>query len=478
MELLYETLAAELSESIARGVLRPGDRLPSVRLLARQRKVSVATVLQAYLRLENEGLIEVRPQSGHYVRPRRALELAEPRTSRRAHTPAKVQVSTGVAALVASMRDPSVVPLGSALLSPDLLPTGALNRMLAGIAREMSSAGATYESGPGLLTLRRQLARRSVTWGMSLGADDFVTTNGAVEALHLALRAVARPGDAIAVESPTYFGVLQLIEELGLKAVEVPTHPRTGVDLEELEQVIRTTASLKAVLVMPTVSNPLGTVMSDEAKQQLVRLVAKYDLDLIEDDAYGELVFDSPRPRPARAWDREGRVLFCGSISKTLAPGYRVGWIAPGRHQERIEQLKFAFTVASPTLPQMAVAEFLASGGYDRHLRRLRATLRGQVDRVREAIADSFPAGTRVTAPAGGFVLWVELPQGADALELQSRALARGIAIAPGQIFSARGRFAHCLRLSCGFPWSARIEAAITTVGELATVQLSRRRTA
>lgn len=478
MELLYEKLAAELTESIARGVLRPGDRLPSVRLLARQRKVSVATVLQAYLRLENQGLVEVRPKSGHYVKSRRALELAEPRTSRRASAPAKVQVSTGVAALIASMRDPSVVPLGSALLSPDLLPIGALNRMLAASAREMSTAGASYDAPPGLLTLRQQLARRSVTWGMSLAPEDFVTTNGAVEALHLALRAVARPGDAIAVESPTYFGVLQLIEELGLKAVEVPTHPRSGFELDALEQVIRTTPSLKAVLAMPTVSNPLGTVMPDEAKEKLVRLVAKHDLELIEDDAYGELVFDSPRPRPARAWDRDGRVLLCGSISKTLAPGYRVGWIAPGRHQERVEQLKFAFTVASPTLSQMAVAEFLASGGYDRHLRRLRATLRGQVERVREAIADSFPAGTRVTAPQGGFVIWVELPQGADALELQARALAKGIAIAPGQIFSARGRFAHCLRLSCGFPWSAHIAAAIATVGELAGAQLIRRRSA
>ncbi len=478
MDLLYETLAAELNASITRGVLRPGDRLPSVRLLARQRRVSVATVLQAYLRLENQGVIEVRPKSGHYVRTRRALELAEPRTSRRAASPAKVQVSTGVAALSASMRDPAVVPLGSALLSPDLLPIRALNRMLAGIAREVSTAGATYESGPGLLTLRRQLARRSVTWGMSLAADDFVTTNGAVEALHLALRAVAKPGDAIAVESPTYFGVLQLIEELGLKAVEVPTNPRSGFELDALEQVIRSTPSLKAVLAMPTVSNPIGCVMPDDAKEKLVKLVTKYGLDLIEDDAYGELVFDSPRPRPARAWDREGRVLFCGSISKTLAPGYRVGWIAPGRHMQRIEQLKFAFTVASPTLPQLAVAEFLASGGYDRHLRRLRATLRGQVDRVREAIAESFPAGTRVTAPSGGFVLWVELPQGADALELQSRALARGIALAPGPIFSARGRFAHCLRLSCGFPWSPRIAAAVATVGELATAQLARRRSA
>ncbi len=478
MDLLYEKLAADLGGSVERGALRPGDRLPSVRILARQRGVSVATVLQAYLRLENEGLIEVRPKSGHYVRSRRALDLAEPRTSRRASAPARVQVSTGVAALVASMRDPAVVPLGSALLSPDLLPVRALNRMLAESAREMSNAGASYDAPPGLLTLRRQLARRSVSWGVELTADDFVTTLGAAEAIHLSLRAVAQPGDAIAVESPTYFGVLQIIEELGLKAVEVPTHPRTGLDLDALEQVIRTTPSLKAVLAMPTVSNPLGTVMSDEAKEKLVRLVARYDLDLIEDDAYGELVFDSPRPRPARAWDRDGRVLLCGSISKTLAPGYRVGWVAPGRHQERIEQLKFSYNIASPTLPQMAVAEFLAGGGYDRHLRRLRATLRGQVERMREAIAQSFPPGTRVTAPAGGFVLWVELPQGADAFELQARAYAKQIAIAPGPIFSARGRFNHCLRMSCGFPWSDRIAEAIGIVGALATAQLGRRKSA
>lgn len=476
--LLYEKVASELEESIARGALRPGDRLPSVRLLAGQRHVSVATVLQAFLRLENQGFIEVRPRSGHYVRPRRQLELAEPRTTRCATAPSKVQVGTGIAALRQSMQDPEVVPLGAAHLSPDLLPIRALNRMLASCAREMSTAGATYDAPPGLPTLRRQLARRSVTWGVPLTADDFVTTVGAMEALHLALRAVAKPGDAIAVEAPTYFGVLQLIEELGLKAVEVPMHPRTGMDLDALEQVVKQTSSLKAVLSMPTVSNPAGCVMPDDARERLVKLLARYDLPLIEDDAYGELVFDSPRPRPVRAWDKDGRVLLVGSVSKTLAPGYRVGWIAPGRYQERIERLKFSQTVATPTLTQMAVAEFLASGGYDRHLRRLRTTLASQVERVREAIAHCFPEGTRVSMPAGGFVLWVELPQGADSVELQARALERKIAIAPGPIFSARGRFAHCMRLSCGFPWNERTGRAIETLGELARQQLSRRRSA
>ncbi len=473
--LLYERLALELSESIAKGALRPGDRLPSVRQLSQQRHVSVSTVLQALVLLEGQGLIEVRPRSGHYVRTRRSLELAEPRPALRPTLPARVQVGSGIAALIGSMRDPTVVPLGSASLSPELLPLATLNRMLAAGAREIKHAGGSYDGPAGLPTLRRQLARRSISWGAPLSEDDFIVTVGATEALNLCLRAVSRPGDAVIVESPTYFGVLQLIEELSLKAIEVPTSPRSGLDLDALEAVLKDRPDVKAVISMPTVSNPLGSVMPDEAKERLVRLLARHDVPLIEDDAYGELVFESPRPRPARAWDFEGRVLLCGSISKTLAPGYRIGWVAPGRYRERVERLKFSATVATPTLTQMAVAEFLASGGYDRHLRRLRATLKGQVEQVREAVGEHFPAGTRVSSPQGGFVLWVELPRGCDALALQAAALERKVAIAPGPIFSLRRRFESCLRLSCGQPWSEPLARSVKTLGELAHAQLARR---
>lgn len=474
--LLYERLAAELAESIVKGALRPGDRLPSVRLLSSQRHVSVSTVLQALVLLESQGLIEVRPRSGHYVRPRRALELAEPRAALRATSPARVQVGSGIAALVSSMRDPQVVPLGSASLAPDLLPLATLNRMLAQGAREIRHAGGNYDGPDGLLTLRRQLARRSISWGAPLSEDDFIVTVGATEALNLCLRAVSKPGDTVIVESPTYFGLLQLIEELSLKAIEVPTSPRTGIELDALEQVLKERPDAKAVLAMPTVSNPLGSVMPDENKRALVELLARHDVPLIEDDAYGELVFESPRPRPARAWDHKGRVLLCGSISKTLAPGYRIGWVAPGIYRERVERLKFSSTLATPTLTQMAVAEFFASGGYDRHLRRLRGTLQHQTQRMREAIAEHFPEGTRVSDPQGGFVLWVELPQGCDSYELQARALERRIAIAPGPIFSVRRRFEACLRITCGLPWTPELAQAVQTIGDLAHQQLARRR--
>jgi DNA-binding transcriptional MocR family regulator len=475
-ELLYEKLAHELAQAIEHGTLRPGDRLPSVRGLAQQRKVSVATVLQALLRLENDGLLEVRPRSGHFVRAKHHGSLEEPRLPRRQLAPSRVSVSGGVHALMKAMRDPGLVPLGAAQISPELLPIAALNRRLSAIAREMQQAGGTYGDTAGLPTLRRQLARRSVSWGLSLHESEFVITVGAMEGLNLALRAVARPGDTIAVESPTYFGVLQAIEALGLKAVEVPAHPRTGLDLDALEQVFKQ-GTVRGVLASPNVSNPLGAVMPDDAKERLVRLCARHDVPLIEDDVYGDLAFEG-RPRPASAWDRDGRVLLVGSISKTLAPGYRIGWVAGGRYQERIERLKYASTVSTPTLLQMPIAEFLANGGYDRHLRRLRTQLRAQVERTREAVCRSFPPGTRVSAPAGGFVLWLELPAGVDAFTLQSKALEAGIAIAPGPIFSARERYTNHIRLSCGFPWSERLARAVQTVGALTTQLATQRRSA
>lgn len=474
--LLYERIADEMAEAIKHGALRTGDRMPSVRRLARQRRVSVATVLQAYLRLEDDGLIEVRPRSGHFVRALQAQSLAEPRVARRNLAPARVSLTRGVRALMESHRDLGVVPLGAAQVSPELLPIRQLNRRLAAIVREIQDTGARYGDVTGEVSLRRQLARRSVNMGVSLHPSEFVVTVGATEGLHLALQAVAKPGDAVAVEVPTFFGVLQAVEQLGLKAIEIPSHSRTGLDLDGLEQVLQQRA-VRAVIAQPNVSNPLGSVMSDEAKERLVRLCTRHDVPLIEDDVYGELAFDG-RARAALAWDKDGRVLLVGSVSKTLAPGYRIGWIVPGRYLERVERLKYSLTVSTPPLLQMAVAEFLSSGGYDRHLRRLRAQLRNQVERTREAVAALFPQGTRVSSPAGGFVVWVELPSGVDAYALQAAALEQHISIAPGPIFSARERFTNCVRLSCGFPWSYVTERALATLGQITRTLAGGRRSA
>jgi DNA-binding transcriptional MocR family regulator len=465
---LYEHLADELGQAIDRGALRGGDRLPSVRRLAQERSVSVATVLEAYLRLENAGLIEVRPKSGHFVR-RRSLLTAEPRTPRTCKAPSRVTVSDAYTKILAAMRDPELLPLGCTTIDQSYLPIQALNRLIIQVTREMTTVGARYEGAPGLLTLRRQIARRAIEVGVALDESDVCTTIGATEALSLALRAVARPGDVIAVESPAYFGVLQTIEGLGLRALEIPANPRTGLDVSAFEDTLRV-QPIRAIVVTPTVSNPLGSIMPDDERERLVRITRRHDVPIIEDDVYGELVFDGSRPRPLRAFaggSEDSHVLLVGSVSKTLAPGYRVGWLAGGRWHDQIVRLKYGSTLACPSLPGMAVAEFLASGGYDRHLRRLRAALAGNVERYREMIATEFPEGTRVSAPRGGFVLWVELPPGVDALQLHDQALRRRIVVAPGPLFSARQRFANFIRISAGTPWSERIAEGMRTLARL-----------
>jgi DNA-binding transcriptional MocR family regulator len=467
---LYEKIADELAAMVARGALRPGDRLPSVRRLSEERSVSVATVVAAYLVLEGRGVAEARPKSGHFVRARRAADAPVPTIPRRTPAPARVSIDAGADDLIQAMLQArkGQVPLGCAYVAKELLPLRRLNAILASVAREGGGPGGEYDELRGSLQLRRQLALRAAGWGVVLDEDELVTTLGATDALNLALASVARPGDVIALESPAYFSFLRMFEHHGLRALEIPTDPRTGLDLDALEDALQRTP-VRAVLCSPNFQNPLGARMPDENKQRLVKMVARRGIALIEDDVYGDLSHDGSRPRPAKAFDTDGSVLLLGSMSKTLAPGYRVGWLAPGRFQEAVLRRKSAMTLACPTPTEMAVAELLEEGGYDRHLRRLRRALAEQCTRYRDAIVRSFPEGTRVSRPQGGFVVWVEMPQGTSGIALQAQALERGIAIAPGPIFSARQRFQHCIRISTGHPFSPRIERAIGTLGRLAS---------
>jgi DNA-binding transcriptional MocR family regulator len=466
-ELLYDHVAGQIAQLVEAGTLRPGERIPSVRTLSRQQGVSVSTVLQAYRLLEDRGLIEARPQSGYFVRPKRWTPPAEPAISRPARQATEVNVGELVMRVMQALENPALIRLGAAFPSPELLPTAQLNRGLAAVGRRSGSAGSEYSVPPGNLALRTQIARRALEAGCALSPDEIVITCGAMEALNLCLRVVAKPGDTIAIESPTYFGLLQCIELLGFKAVEIPTHPREGVSLDALGYALET-HPIKACLFVLNFNNPLGSCMSDANKARLVEMLAEREIPLIDDDIYGDLAFSGRRPRTAKSFDRTGNVLLCDSFSKTLAPGYRVGWCAPGRWQRQVEQLKLVTTVATATLPQMAVADFLANGGYNHHLRRIRRLYAEKVHRMSQAVSESFPSGTRITRPTGGYVLWVEMPPSVNSLELFDRALAAGISIVPGPIFSAKGKFKNFVRLNCGNPWSRTIEQAVIKLGRFA----------
>lgn len=469
-DILYLRLAQELAASIEQGLLRVGERLPGLRNLSRQKGVSVATAVAAYHYLETQGFIEARPRSGYYVRMRASLE--EPAQSQPIAQPTPVTGQAMVQRLVEASADPAIVQLGAALIDPALLPTRAIEQALVQAARHHRVRACGYEFSPGYAGLRRQLARRMADTGCRVHPDDIIITNGCQEALTLALRVVTKPGDIVALESPTFYGLLQAVEALGLKALEIPTHPRTGLSLEALQLALEQWP-VKACVVVPNFSNPLGYCMPDSQKQALVELTARYQVPLIEDDIYGDLAFDHQRPGSAKQFDRQGRVLYCSSLSKTLSPGLRLGWIVAGRYREPVAQQKFVTSLASATVTQLAVCELLESGRYDRHLRSLRNALAQGVSRMIEAVGQYFPPGTRITRPGGGFVIWVELPEAVDSFTLSQQALRHGVSIAPGPIFSASGKYRHFLRLSCAHQWNSRVEQAVATLGRLIQANLA-----
>ncbi|MDX3985025.1 MAG: PLP-dependent aminotransferase family protein [Achromobacter sp.] len=464
---LYETLADEIAKSIRDGVMRAGDKLPSVREACAARGVSPSTVFQAYYLLEARGLIRAQPRSGYYVHAPAESRPPEPGTSNPDGESTELAISERIFDILGSVRNRDVTPLGSAFPSPLLFPLPRLAQAMAAHLKRQDPLDTVEDLSPGNPGLRRQIALRYLIGGMNVPASDIVVTNGALEALNLCLQAVTQVGDTVMVEAPTFYGALQALERQGLKALEVPTHPRTGVDLAAMEAAIKRHAP-SACWLMTQFQNPLGSLMPDDKKRQLVEMLARHGIPLIEDDVYGELYYGAARPVPAKAYDTEGLVLHCSSFSKCLAPGYRIGWASAGRYSRQVQRLKLSSTLSASGPAQGAIAEYLEQGGYDRHLRRLRQTLQTQQDRMADAIAQEFPAGTRVTRPQGGFFLWVELPAAVDALALHRDALARGISVAPGPIFSASSQFASALRLNYGHPWDAAHEDAIRVLGELA----------
>jgi DNA-binding transcriptional MocR family regulator len=467
---LYAQVADQIHALIRAGTLRPGERVPSVRRLSRQQAVSVATVLQAYERLEDAGVIEARPQSGYYVK-RVAAPVEEPATSKPPQRALTVEVNALADAMLAAGQDSKMVSFGSACPNADMFPLERVRRVLSSRARRNRASLGSYGLPPGSEALRRAIARRALEWGCRIDHRNLVLTNGCMEALNLCLRAVTRPGDTVALESPTYYGFLQILQALGLKALEIPTHPRTGISLEALEAALGA-HEVKAVLVMPNVSNPVGATMSEAAKKRLVEMLAAKNVPLVEDHIYSELAYDATARRAAKCFDRTGNVMLCSSFSKTLAPGLKAGFIEPGRWREQIRMLKFVASGGNSEIVELTLAELLESGGYERSLRHMRRRCEQQVDAARGVIAESFPRGTKVTRPTGGFILWVELPRGGDSIQLFEKLLERGISIAPGPMFSASQRYRNCMRISVGHPWTERTEKALAEVGRLARQQV------
>src|SRR3984893_16872120 len=467
---IYVRLADELSELLVTGQLKDGDRLPSVRRLVAQKGVSATTAVAALRALEQRGFAVARPQSGYFAKPRR-VDLDEPATTRPPPAPHAVGIDSIMVQLIEASENPLIASLGTAVPDPELFPLRRLQRVLSAQARRNPRLLGEYTPHYyGVESLRRELLRRYADLGCSVPPDEVVVTNGCTEALNLALRCVTRPGDSVALESPVYYGMLQVLQNLDLRALEIPTHPRDGLRIEALDGALRGRAGRKvsACLVSANFSNPTGGCLSDIDKQRWVRLCDRRGIPLIEDDIYGDLQHSGPRPLPAKAFDTSGNVILCSSFSKTLAPGARIGWLCGGRFSKALRLRKFASSGPTAAILQELVAELLRSGGYERHLVKLRNTYARQVGQVAAAVSRYFPPGTRMTQPRGGFVIWVELPHRLDSLSLFDTAIRQGINFAPGPLFSATGRYRNFLRLNCGRRMTPELDEAVGRLGRLA----------
>jgi DNA-binding transcriptional MocR family regulator len=462
--LLYERIAGLVAGQISSGALRVSERIPSVRTMSRSARVSISTVVQAYAHLESQGLIEARPQSGYFVRTRERLPEPPPRQLRSTR-PRSVAADVLDACREAIQRN-DLVQLNMACAPPESAPNRRLNRLIRDELRDHPNHAGEIVLPPGDFELRRQVARRAALAGAATSPDDIVITGGTMDAVTLSLGVLCKSGDTILVESPTYFGVLQAVEHLGLKVIEVPNHPGRGIDVDAIRSAVAG-QRLAAAVLMPNFNNPSGSLTPIDAKRDLVSALAGAGVPIIEDDLYGELYFGSERPASLRGFDAQGLVISCGSVSKTIALGYRVGWAITPVWARDIQRAKFFTSVAAPTLQQRVLARYFASGGYDRFLTGLRRMLAASAERFLDAIASKFPTGTCVARPAGGMVLWVSLPPSVDSMDLFRKALESRIGIMPGIVFSAKAGFRNYIRLNYGCGWSPDVAAAIETLGRL-----------
>jgi DNA-binding transcriptional MocR family regulator len=466
-DILYLQIAESIATPIRAGTLVRGERLPSVRELAGSRGVSIGTVLQAYRMLEDAHLIEARPRSGYFVAAR-SLNLPEPEASNPPTDSMAVDVGSLAARVMHLAHDPAYISFGAACPGADLFAEERVRRAVSRAVQRHRATLCQYATGYGDEGLRRAIARHGLRLGCQIDHQNIVVTNSCLESITLCLRAVTRPGDVVALESPTLFAFLEILENLHLRALEIPTHPRTGFSLDAL-QLAFDTQPVKAVLAVPTLSNPIGSTIPRTDRQRLARMVAERGIPLIEDVMYNDFAEQEEQRHAVRSFDTSGHVMMCGSFSKTIAPGLRLGWVDAGRWSSKLVRMKESTSGSQTAILERALADLLTQPGIEAGYRQLRATVASRVDEARGLIASYFPEGTRVTDPQGGFILWLELPHGVDSLELSRACLAENIVIAPGNMFSVTDHFRYCIRIGLGAGWGDAHRHALRRVGELAS---------
>jgi DNA-binding transcriptional MocR family regulator len=474
---VHRQLVDYLRRSIEAGRVPPGARLPPIRDLARTLGVNRETVAGAYRQLGALGLAESGVGRGTFaLAPRRRREAAEDRAEGR-FAPALSRSAAAASSLPALdyAAPPGAVRLERLVPDPALYPVDGYRRALESALRDEGTALLDYGDPRGHEGLRRVLVERLAHAGIEADPDEVLVTGGSTQALALAARAFCDPGDAVAVESPTYPGLLATLVALGLRPVPVPL-AADGLDLDALDRVLAG-GSVRLVCTMPTFQNPTGVSSTLEHRRRLLAVVSRHGVPVLEDEFQKDLRIRGRDIPSLRALDRSGQVTYVGTFSKALFPGPRVGWlVATPAVAQAATALKRAMDLASSPLAQAAVASFCRTGAYDRHLRRMVRELEVRHDRARVALERHLPRGTTVTGSDGGLAVWVTLPDALDALALLPDAKRRGVVYSPGTLFFPDARRSSSLRLVVGAAAPEQIERAVRALGEAARAALPRLR--
>lgn len=463
----YEEIVENLSSQIKKCNLNAGEKLIPVRRLSETLGVSVNTVLQAYSELENLGLIESKPQSGYFVRNLKNLVVPEIKT-----LTAEIAVKTYKgeelitnAHEIANIK--GLVSFGGGVVSEEILPKEKLNKIMIKTLKELNNTSTHYEFPPGYYKLRKELSKISSEWSSEITPEDIIITSGAAEAISLSLKAIAKPEDTIITESPTFYMLSPMIKSLGMKVLEVPTNPKSGIDVNHLKNILQS-YKISGCITYPTLNSPTGSIMPEENRESLYKLLSTNDIPIIECDIWGELHFLNKKPKPIKSFDKDGDVIYLSSLTKTGAPGLRIGWCIPGKYFKRIKELKYMHSIATSTFSQIVATEYIRSGVYKKSISNLKKTYQTRLNIMYQLVSTYFPNGTRMIKPQGGAFLWIELPSNVNSIKLQELAIENGITINPGPIFSTRNCFSNYIRLSCVCDWEIdEVEKAIKTLGDL-----------
>jgi len=465
--LLKRRVADTIRGRIETGVYRPGDKLPSIRELSRVLQVSVTTVIGAYGILEIDGYVVIHHQSGVYVRLRQTDSSSQMRTNPPA-TPVPMTLEASVDRAIKPSTRTRLHFLSSGAPNIDLLPTRSINAAMKKVALRHGDIHNGYFENRGFRELREQIAQLAMLRGHELDPTEIVITNGCTEALMLALQTVVRPGQIVAVESPAYTGLLNAMKSQGLTILEIPSYPDQGMDVAALEALL-SQHPIAAVFATPNFGNPLGSQIPLSARERLVELLAEREIPLIEDDIYSDLSYSQRPIATCKSLDRNGLVLLCSSFSKTLCPGMRVGWVAAGRFDSQVLAHKTATTFCTSPLCQIIISEFLREHRYSRVVARAAEAYHRNVRHIAEHVRNSFPAGTYITEPAGGFLLWIQMPDYFNSRRLAELSYAEGILFVQGADHSAHALYGNCLRLSAAY-WDKDVEEQVARLGELASL--------